>query len=656
MCEVKNSAIEFNNFYNGTLIILGDEANASGLIEKRTWREIENPVVYGNLSVSNFMAEFLDKIDSPESINDIIDYEEKPQYNNEHNRIIIRGSALNDNYSFFTIFDNQAKTYMKNLKFESSLYPRETGSNKIEITEDDSELPSHEKLILFYPFEKDLCPVVGDEFSEFINKNNNNKLLSNIINLFNESKEKTDELLSLIFGENGIINHIDNTLIDSTAGFDNLSDAELYYLRNQFSELSSSFYEVKNQDIESSYFDYFEYNTLDEAKLTKNINSIVSNLSALADNIANTFINSNFKVYLRDHLDLINEDISEVTVDDIETYINNQMINVNFIKSSANEITVILDKMLSYSSITTETIKNSLKMSYSPLETFPIYDSLNEEDILLSGLHFNPSYHVKLGGTDDSMIKDLFDIMFSDYVWTNLNEKYKTSNWSSRKGSTVCFWVKMDEKNINANTDFFTFKFNDERYFNLKSISLEHDSESDDKVFPDINDENINASERTKYKQFSNVFEDEKFAMVEMHFNKILDMDGEKFNIKILVWTDNTSPITYFDTTVDTLPELNDEIELHIGNHINGHIRNFMVFAGNLLETESRNIYNLGIVNDYDLPNEDRAKQMFKVIKNEASFIGMVGLYDVSNINIINCVMKYNGSYYSIKSNSSDSL
>ena len=84
-------------------------------------------------------------------------------------------------------------------------------------------------------------------------------------------------------------------------------------------------------------------------------------------------------------------------------------------------------------------------------------------------------------------------------------------------------------------------------------------------------------------------------------------------------------------------------------NEFMGHFRNFIIFAGVLRDGELDTLFNEGIPESYGLPEENTNYNLLELIKNNSFYLGLVGVYNVSNINILNCVMKYNGKSYSVK-------
>ena len=158
ICDVGDECIQFYEFHNGTLIIVGDDANNQGIIEQKTEAQIEIPATYDYVKYNEFFPKFRESLDTPDSIGDIIMHEAEvddetivEKTNGKMNKITFYGSALNDFYSLVSVYDCSAKTFMRNLKFESSLKPISKDSNVISLTPTRSMLPTQEKLLFFHP-------------------------------------------------------------------------------------------------------------------------------------------------------------------------------------------------------------------------------------------------------------------------------------------------------------------------------------------------------------------------------------------------------------------------------------------------------------------------------------------------------------------------
>jgi hypothetical protein len=86
-------------------------------------------------------------------------------------------------------------------------------------------------------------------------------------------------------------------------------------------------------------------------------------------------------------------------------------------------------------------------------------------------------------------------------------------------------------------------------------------------------------------------------------------------------------------------------------DYFSGYFRNFMIFAGHLTDSECIGLFKNGLQSDYNFISEYNDSNSYELFKSGDFFIGMIGAYNVSNINILNCVMKYNGKYLKIDSN-----
>ena len=181
--RVENDSIKFENFSNGTIIILGDylyqttingEINFPGPVE----RDTEDMLIK-----DKFINSVYKEITNPEDINDIINYQnsklnkEVPVKNLK--KTIIRGSCLNPEYSLLSLTNVTAKVYIKNLSFEHNSETIESDDNISDLTyQEQSLFPSQDKFVLLYPFEQTLnksglSPIFGQslisEFARFSN-------------------------------------------------------------------------------------------------------------------------------------------------------------------------------------------------------------------------------------------------------------------------------------------------------------------------------------------------------------------------------------------------------------------------------------------------------------------------------------------------------
>ena len=232
---------------------------------------------------------------------------------------------------------------------------------------------------------------------------------------------------------------------------------------------------------------------------------------------------------------------------------------------------------------------------------------------------------------------------------------------SSSYGATFCFWAKLDHaRNANSETDFVTFCFNDTKPVPIKisNISLVGAD-----VDPAVN-EMYNFNYGTAYE---NLFSNDEFVMFAFQVDEVesrkpyikgsIFVRDEERNPKQIEILDPAMISSFFpESQIDSSLSMPFQLSgIYIGNpkipregNFLNYYRNFVEFAGCLTDIEMLSLFEAGIKETYNLPSEFKTHDIVDLIKSEKFYLGLVGLYDVTNINIINCVMKYNGTSYSI--------
>jgi hypothetical protein len=62
-------------------------------------------------------------------------------------------------------------------------------------------------------------------------------------------------------------------------------------------------------------------------------------------------------------------------------------------------------------------------------------------------------------------------------------------------------------------------------------------------------------------------------------------------------------------------------------------------------------LFKNGLQPDYNFISEYNDSNAINLFNTGDFFVGLIGSYNVSNINILNCVMKYNGKYLNLATN-----
>ena len=223
--NVGDQCIKFSNFFSGTLFVFGDFLAGSKIISngvevqnfppytKKTIDQINDPVNYDNIVPSLYIEKLYKEIEQPQSIDKIIEYNSEDAKTNvtkpdNLNKIAIKGTCLNQNYSLMCFSDVTAKTYIKNLKFVNVLKANEDGV--IDITEElNANLPSKDQIMLQYPFNEDLKPIVYDPLFEYLETVSNEPYFNLVKDYIHIIDNEINYLSSLMLNEDSLIGDSD---------------------------------------------------------------------------------------------------------------------------------------------------------------------------------------------------------------------------------------------------------------------------------------------------------------------------------------------------------------------------------------------------------------------------------------------------------------
>ena len=290
--------------------------------------------------------------------------------------------------------------------------------------------------------------------------------------------------------------------------------------------------------------------------------------------------------------------------------------------------------------------------------------NFNNDTNTCTSLEFTTSGVLKLNKDDRQMNKFLFDSLFENVNFQGIASKQYPSDTfnSTSQGATICFWVRKNGDATSDNIGFLEFKLENNSgsassfklYLNDTSDSVIINNSSDsislDHAFTDL----IGNGEWQMVQYFINNDDTSlklKRKVFYYEFNEYTQSDEVKFNESDVI-TINKSDI----------PESNaiDDYEMTVGftnksaghtsqRAMKGRFRNLSFFVGSLTPTESRLLFERGIRDFYDLPYENNNSTLSELIKGRQFYLGLLGVYSVDNINILNCVMKYNGKSYIVK-------
>lgn len=221
--DVGDQCIKFSNFMNGTLFVFGDFIAETKIVSnnvesvnfpsysEKSKEKIDDPVKYDGVIPESYIERLYKEVDNPEQIDEIIYYNSEDAKSNlstrlkkNLNKIVIKGTCLNKEYSVICFSDITAKTYVKNLKFVNTLKADNDGVIDI-IQQLNSGLPSKEQVMFQYPLNEDLKPNIYKPFYSYLQTVSNEpyfNLVSSYVSTINKSIEN---LSSIMLNENVII-------------------------------------------------------------------------------------------------------------------------------------------------------------------------------------------------------------------------------------------------------------------------------------------------------------------------------------------------------------------------------------------------------------------------------------------------------------------
>lgn len=619
----------------------------NGVMPTKSRTAIENPVMFDNVNIRKMVMNLENSLSSPSPINDIINYEKKDDNISKQNRIIIKGSALNEYYSLLSVYDTQAKVFIKNLKFVSSLEKDEdSGKLKIDLDFTKSKLPSYDKLLLFYPLdEAPSKPEVGTSFKEYLNEKNSIDAISSSIDKLSIAKEASYDMYEKIFENlnksNGIVNNIKDTIDrynnQSISGDSRVFNVEtLDALHLSFSSLSSDFDELKNLVIPESLTSYYVEDKFSSSKLAGTLANAEIVISSLVNKVSGVCINSTFNAYLsyQDHgLSLFDEDLSDAAFVEAnsENFITRYFKDsFNVMLSSVSGMSDILVTVRDYNDITDEEI--SALLSFNLIGSRSKEEKDNIQSYVLSG----DSDYFSFGG-EGTLAKDVIDLIMvgNKNEWT-LNERMNASDSnlfsSSRKGVTMTFWTKM-KNSPDSDIDFIMFK------------DVPNKTSSEERNDIDLTFSN---NELKKQKQSDSTYStvgsaeripsDEHWRMIVMNFQNIDNGDRLSSYIKIDMLSENKYgeilssqmlPATRWRESYAPIDGLSGGSFIKLGQPVNGRpseccFRNLSLFAGTLSDAELSSYVKAGISRNYEFSDEYAVSSISGLLDDGDFYLGLV--------------------------------
>ena len=298
----------------------------------------------------------------------------------------------------------------------------------------------------------------------------------------------------------------------------------------------------------------------------------------------------------------------------------------------------------------------------------------------------------KLGGSgSESRVDQLISLALLDVkMWTNLDEKIDTEGSvedytpfsSSKKGLTVAFWVRFPDdlagRNENGNSmpdqTFLTFDLNkiDSRALviekdknSAKMLSRSNEFNYTDSPFSlsswnlvaytfdnqNVARDPVQNGQNEKYLRRSCIMKrvvkakfDESTKTYVPDLYECVDQNGGRCALSSILLTSNGG----IDESL-----IEDDAFIRLGGNgsdddaeLYAYIRNLCFFAGTLKNAELESLFSYGIRHTLNLPDEYVPTEFSTIIKNNKFFVGLIGVFNVSSINILNCAMKYNGKSF----------
>lgn len=693
-----NDNILFSNFYNGTIIVLGDflqETDFFSKFKKKNEFQIADPIKNDAVNIKKYIANIFNEIDNNEKIDEIIKYESNEilEGNKTLNKIILEGNCLNDYYSLLTFNDVDANVYVKNLLFRNSLKPRHNNSNIIEdLNLNEDNLPSNEKLLLLYPLENNTTPIIGETFLNTLNDSINIPIFEQLeiyVSGINEMLFKFDNHIQILINEieDFKVYNFKETHIKSPVILDELINLlDMITLRRD--NITKTQPSIKLEDYQVGASKKFD---VDRAKST--MTNYIYYVNEFLSDLRSFFMEPNFRNFLLDRIDLVDTDLDpDEDLDIVE----------NYKKQYYNEI---YDNLLKCHDFIRDEIIASLFSSYNFERrlSFETHGNVSKDVTLKYGVNSNiqTNYYdgscksIKLETNEnglengylelnDPYLSGLFNLIFNRKYWNELknrydNNLYNSTMFDSRYGTTICFWTKNESFSFD-NITYLSFRFNDNEEidevcnFRFKGYSVEsvYKNEENENIGSsiDYNVSNLIIGNRNNWMFWCIRIDNEKLDSIDSLKGKMCitcevyvnEYNGTRYEMKkysLIEYSNNSyiqSPILNkvnpFENAKLYLGYSNFKSSLNINkDYFNGYIRNFMIFAGHLTSSECFALFKNGLQSNYNFISEYNESNAINLFKSGDFFVGLIGSYNVSNINILNCVMKYNGKYLNLASN-----
>lgn len=274
--------------------------------------------------------------------------------------------------------------------------------------------------------------------------------------------------------------------------------------------------------------------------------------------------------------------------------------------------------------------------------------------------------YLKLDG--NKIINYIANVLFNPNYESNIEDP------ESKYKSSIMMWAKANLQEIAADDlGFIEFKFgnndivlnpssirshkssNEESFVNLSNNNDVFNEHANDWILWEIQidlSKVNNDSPKLGFRMFAHTYyknENNELIHNKIELNGYNNSDVENnYNYISMPISINDLSSTNFEIYVGyNRYKTSQENSFNI-KYFNGYLRNLMFFKGILNENQSKTMFDEGIQSYYGLLSQYSKSSLKKVIEQGHFFIGLLGSYNNTNINIINCIMKHNGKSYII--------
>lgn len=276
------------------------------------------------------------------------------------------------------------------------------------------------------------------------------------------------------------------------------------------------------------------------------------------------------------------------------------------------------------------------------------------------------------GGASDYLAK----FLFGKNEYKELSQQFNLSEipsgatatsglFDSKKDATMVFWTKIPDGSTYNDDGLFSFS-NDE---SNESFYFEDDDAgfiSKTNFSQQIQFRNDSIKNKTnEWIMWSIKFDNHNSNKLGLHVT-VYGYDKEKISVNEI--NNSVFSISRPEMNLDYITRMSEDFfnnsVFRVGysykksynqlqkneNFFNGRIRNLMFFKGHLSQKEERGLFKKGILSNYTWNINYDEDQLYQISSdtNSIFFLGLVGIYDCSNVLIQNCLTSFSGKIYNL--------